>query len=82
VLGGPDGSFQLLLPSINRLNQTESATFLILPRWAFFRGPVFLSSIASNFQKMMKMNNKKYDQWSNGQVEYVTASQPRWGPGV
>jgi hypothetical protein len=29
------------VPSMNRLNQTEPATFSILPCWAFFRDSVF-----------------------------------------
>jgi hypothetical protein len=42
VLGGVDGSLHLTVPSMNRLNQTESATFSILPCWAFFRDSYFL----------------------------------------
>jgi hypothetical protein len=42
VLGGVDGSLHLTVPSLNRLNQTEPATFSILPRWAFFRDSYFL----------------------------------------
>jgi hypothetical protein len=34
--GGVEGSLHLTEPSMNRLNQTESATFSILPCWAFF----------------------------------------------
>jgi hypothetical protein len=30
------------VPSMNRLNQTEPATFSILPCWAFFRDSVFI----------------------------------------
>jgi hypothetical protein len=37
VLRGLDGSLHLTVPSMNRLNQTESATFSILPLWTFFR---------------------------------------------
>jgi hypothetical protein len=37
-----DGSLHLTVPSMNRLNQTESATFSILPCWAFFRDSVFI----------------------------------------
>jgi hypothetical protein len=37
VQGGVDGSLHLTVPSMNRLNQTEPATFSILSFWAFFR---------------------------------------------
>jgi hypothetical protein len=30
------------VPSMNRLNQTEPATFSILPCWAFFRDSVYI----------------------------------------
>jgi hypothetical protein len=33
---GADGSLQLTVLSMNRLNQTESATFSVLPFLAFF----------------------------------------------
>ena len=36
-----DGSLQFTLLSMNRLNQTEPATFAVL-FWAFFRGSFFL----------------------------------------
>jgi hypothetical protein len=36
VLGGVDGNLHIPVPSMNRLNQTEPATFLISPCWAFF----------------------------------------------
>jgi hypothetical protein len=42
VLGGVDGSLHLTVQSMNRLNQTESATFSILPCWAFLRDSYFL----------------------------------------
>jgi hypothetical protein len=32
-VGGVDGSLHLTVPSMNRLNQTEPATFSILPCW-------------------------------------------------
>jgi hypothetical protein len=41
VLGGV--SFHLPVPSMNMLNQTEPATFLILTCWAFLRDSYFLS---------------------------------------
>jgi hypothetical protein len=37
------------VPSMNRLNQTEPATFSILPSWAFFRDSVFLYLIDKHF---------------------------------
>jgi hypothetical protein len=42
VLGGVDGSLHLTVPSMNRLNQTEPATFSIMPFWAFLRDSYFL----------------------------------------
>ena len=42
VLGGVDGNLHFPVPSMNRLNQTEPATFSILPCWAFFRDSVFI----------------------------------------
>jgi hypothetical protein len=42
VLGGVDGNMHLTVPSMNRLNQTEPATFSILPFWAFFGDSYFL----------------------------------------
>jgi hypothetical protein len=41
VLGGVDGSLHLKVPSTNRLNQTEPATFSILLCLAFFRDSYF-----------------------------------------
>ena len=44
VLVGVDSSLHFTLLSMNRLNQTETATFAILLFWAFYRGsflPVF-----------------------------------------
>ena len=40
--GRMDSSLYFPLPSINRLNQTEPATFAILLFWALFRGANFL----------------------------------------
>jgi hypothetical protein len=45
---------------MNRLNQTEPATFSILPCWAFFRDSVFIYSIVGfiyfyNFQFYINM---------------------------
>jgi hypothetical protein len=42
VLGGVDGNLHFPVPSMNRLNQTEPATFSILPCWDFFRDSVFI----------------------------------------
>jgi hypothetical protein len=36
------GSLHLTVPSMNRLNQTEPATFSMLPCWAFFGDSYFL----------------------------------------
>jgi hypothetical protein len=47
VVGGVDGSLQLPLRSMNRLNQTEPATFSILTWWAFFRNSIFLYFIVT-----------------------------------
>jgi hypothetical protein len=43
--GGEDGNLHFPVPSMKRLNQTEPATFSILPCWAFFRDSVFIYSI-------------------------------------
>jgi hypothetical protein len=42
LLWGVDGSLHLTVPSMNRLNQTEPATFSVLPCWTFFRDSYFL----------------------------------------
>jgi hypothetical protein len=42
VLKGLDGNLHFPVLSMNRLNQTEPATFSILPCWAFFRDSVFI----------------------------------------
>jgi hypothetical protein len=42
VLRGMDGKLYFPIPSMNRLNQTEPATFSILLCWTFFRDSVFL----------------------------------------
>jgi hypothetical protein len=39
---------------MNRLNQTEPATFSILPCWAFFRDSVFLYFTASETHRGME----------------------------
>jgi hypothetical protein len=40
--GGADGGLRLAVPSVNRLDQTEPATFSIIPCWAFFGDSCFL----------------------------------------
>jgi hypothetical protein len=45
---GVDGSLHLTVPSMNRLNQTEPATFSIMPCWAFFGDSYFLYFIATS----------------------------------
>jgi hypothetical protein len=47
VLRVVDGILHLIEPSINRLNQTEPATFSILTFWAFFRDSYPLSILSS-----------------------------------
>jgi hypothetical protein len=42
VLGGVNGNLHFPVPSMNRLNQTEPATFSIFLCWTFFRDSVFL----------------------------------------
>jgi hypothetical protein len=42
VLGGVDGNLHFPVPSMNRLNQTEPATFSIMLCWIFFRDSDFL----------------------------------------
>jgi hypothetical protein len=42
VLGGVGGNLHFPVPSMNRLNQTEPATFSILPCWAFFGDSVYI----------------------------------------
>jgi hypothetical protein len=50
VLGGVDGNLHFPVPSMNRLSQTELATFSILPCWAFFRDSVFIYFVQSLFK--------------------------------
>jgi hypothetical protein len=42
LLGGVDGNLHLPVPSMKRLDQTEPATFSLLPCWALFRDSVFI----------------------------------------
>jgi hypothetical protein len=42
VLRGVDSSLHFTVPSMNRLSQTEPATFTILSFWTFFRDFYFL----------------------------------------
>jgi hypothetical protein len=48
VLEGVDGNFHFPVPSMNRLNQTEPATFSILLCWTFFRDSVLLYFIVTS----------------------------------
>jgi hypothetical protein len=48
VQGDVDGNLHFSIPSMNRLNQTEPATFSILSCWAFFRDSVFLYFVNHN----------------------------------
>jgi hypothetical protein len=47
---GEDGSLHLDVPSMNRLNQTEPATFSILPRWTFFGDSYFTKFYKTKLQ--------------------------------
>jgi hypothetical protein len=62
VLGGVDRSLHLIVPSMNRLNQTESATFLILPCWPFFRDSYFLYF---NYITFLKTRTHEYSNREN-----------------
>jgi hypothetical protein len=42
-----NGNLHFPVPSMNKLNQTEAATFSILLCWTFFRDPVFLYFVAN-----------------------------------
>jgi hypothetical protein len=42
LLGGVDRNLHFPVPSMNRVNQTELATFSIMSCWAFFRDSVLL----------------------------------------
>jgi hypothetical protein len=57
VLGGVDGSLHLTEPSMNNLNQTEPATFSILPCWPFFRDSYFLYFLNRIHSDLKYMNN-------------------------
>jgi hypothetical protein len=59
VLGGVDGNLHFPVPSMNRLNQTEPATFSILPCWAFFRDSVFISFLWGHLKD--NVYNRKSD---------------------
>jgi hypothetical protein len=59
-LGGVDGNLHFPVPSMNRLNQTEPATFSILPCWASFSDSVliyfrskFFTSVFKNHRNML-----------------------------
>jgi hypothetical protein len=57
VLGGVDVSLHLTVPSMNRLNQTEPATFSTMPCLAFFRDSYFLqfTNICFNHSTYVKI---------------------------
>ena len=57
--GGVDGSMHFPLPSMDRLNQIESATFVILLFWAFFRGSIFLYFLTSLLFLCLKVGHEK-----------------------
>jgi hypothetical protein len=61
MLGGVDGSLHFTVPSMNRLNQTELATFSILPCWAFFRDSYFLYFLGHN----LSLLNTQWDKSEN-----------------
>jgi hypothetical protein len=54
VLGGVDGNLQFPVSSMNRLNQTEPATFSILLCWTFFRDSVFSLYFIMHYSKHLK----------------------------
>ena len=56
---GVNGSLHFPLPSMNRLYQTEPATFAILLFWAFFRGSFFLYF---SWQHIIPIDDPCYDQ--------------------
>jgi hypothetical protein len=58
VLGGVDGNFHFPVPFMNRLNQTEPATFSILSCWAFFRDSVFIYFLDFSCKEFYKTNQK------------------------
>jgi hypothetical protein len=55
-VGGVDGSLHLPVPSMNKFNHTEPATFSILPRWAVFRDSYFIL-LYTIFNMMHVINN-------------------------
>jgi hypothetical protein len=56
----------------NRLNQTESATFSILPCWAFFRVSVF---IYFRFTRFIYYQHKKQTTWADKQAMWKLIPQ-------
>jgi hypothetical protein len=57
VLGDADGNLHFPVPSINRLNQTEPATFSIVLYWTFSRDSVFLYLVCwlTNFRNNINL---------------------------
>jgi hypothetical protein len=65
VLGGVDGNLHFPVPSMNRLNQTEPATFTIVPCWAFLRDSVFLYFMVTSVLFLPFGGRKKYPRTFN-----------------
>jgi hypothetical protein len=67
VLGVVDGNLHFPLPFMNRLNQTEPATFSILSCWTFFRNSVFLYFIVISVLFVpcggCKKSHRTFNQW-------------------
>jgi hypothetical protein len=70
--GGVDGSLHWTVPSINRPNETEPATLLILPFWTFFRDSYFLFFIWPFYVKLPSFNFTLQFGNNSGQVEIDT----------
>jgi hypothetical protein len=51
-----DGSFHFTVPSMNRLNQTEPATFSIMLCWTFFGDSYFINLFEKSSHKCEKMS--------------------------
>jgi hypothetical protein len=77
VLGGVDGHLQFPLPSMNRLNQTEPATFYNFAVLGFFRDSVFhftlylgaqteLVTLFKDTNKLYVKRNENKDQQGKG----------------
>jgi hypothetical protein len=55
MLGGVEGSLHFTVPSMNRLNQNETATFSNVLCWTFFRNSFFFS-ISSSYIHLIVWN--------------------------